>query len=140
MKTTVKIVGLYVFCFFFGLLVASLPVLAKETKQCPRGREAVWVQHSETAGYYTCRPIKVEVCRTVKFNGITEQRCYKALPKTWHRTSEPPKKHERGRKKMTYNELLSSIEAKKADDSGLSEAEQLILAYEAGEKRRKATK
>jgi len=141
MKTTVKIIILYTFSFFFGLLVASLPAMAKETKkQCPRGYESVWVQLNDQAGYPSCRPIKVEVCQTVEFNGITEQRCYKAMPKTWRRTSEPPKKHGRTGKKMTYDELLSSIETKKTDDSRLSEAEQLILAYEAGEKRRKASR
>lgn len=134
--TTVKIVGLYVFCIFFGLLVASLPVLAKE--KCPAGYDRVEKQINDQVKVVVCQPAeKRMVCETKKRGNVTEKRCYRVRAKNWHRTSEPPKKHERG-KKMTYEELLNSLQAKKAQKEELSPAESLLLAYEKGEKQRKS--
>lgn len=140
MKTAITVTILNVVCFFFGLLVASLPAMAKETA-CADGYDRK-VSQVGNVKVIRCIAKKAspEVCQTVVTAGGFERRCYRQRAVYTISSTRPPA-YKKPVNPMTAEELLNELQKKgNASDPDVNRAIELLNLIEEGKKRSKPEK
>ena len=141
MKTVISVAILNVCCFFFGLLVASLPAMAKETA-CADGYDR---KVSQVGNVKVIRCVakkdSPEVCQTVVTAGGFERRCYRQRS-VYTINAAPLPAYKKTVNPMTAEELLDELQKKgnASDDPDVNRAIELLNLIQEGKKRSKPEK